>query len=200
MAAANGAAVGSPEAVTAKLLDFAQPLDVSLLDSTVNAFYGAGSNQEVSANAACCHTQCVFLLWRWYVPQAFVPPCCRAAPQEAVAAEGCNTVDGQALQQRSQPLPCAPRHPTPPAAATRQLPAACSLLQRMAAEAVLKAVQEHPEAWTRVDAILEHSKNQQTKFFGLQVRRRWRRRRQQYPAGLATRCCCCCSVLLWLIV
>jgi hypothetical protein len=49
MAAANGAAVGSPEAVTAKLLDFAQPLDVSLLDSTVNAFYGAGSNQEVSA-------------------------------------------------------------------------------------------------------------------------------------------------------
>jgi ferric-dicitrate binding protein FerR (iron transport regulator) len=68
----------------------------------------------------------------------------------------------------------------------------------MAAEAVLKAVQEHPEAWTRVDAILEHSKNQQTKFFGLQVRRRLRRR-QQYPAGLATRCCCC-SVQLWLIL
>lgn len=31
-------------------------------------------------------------------------------------------------------------------------------------------LQEHPEAWTRVDAILESSKNQQTKFFGLQVR------------------------------
>lgn len=43
-------------------------------------------------------------------------------------------------------------------------------LQRMAAENVLKAVQNHPEAWTRVDAILEHSKNQQTKFFGLQAR------------------------------
>lgn len=40
----------------------------------------------------------------------------------------------------------------------------------MAAEAVLKKVQEHPDAWTRVDAILEHSKNPQTKFFGLQVR------------------------------
>lgn len=45
--AANGAALGAPEAVAAKLLDFAQPLDVGLLDSTVNAFYGAGSNQEV---------------------------------------------------------------------------------------------------------------------------------------------------------
>ena len=42
-------------------------------------------------------------------------------------------------------------------------------LQRVAAEAVLKKLQEHPEAWTRVDAILEHSKSQQTKFFGLQV-------------------------------
>jgi hypothetical protein len=41
----NGAA--APEAVTAKLLDFSAPLDVALLDSTVNAFYGAGSNQEV---------------------------------------------------------------------------------------------------------------------------------------------------------
>eukprot|EP00887_Chlorella_sp_A99_P002494 scaffold10.g2494.t1 len=40
---------------------------------------------------------------------------------------------------------------------------------RGAAEAVLKKVQEHPDAWTRVDAILEQSKSQQTKFFGLQV-------------------------------
>lgn len=55
----------------------------------------------------------------------------------------------------------------PACSPTRALPAL--LLQRSAAEAVLKAVQEHPEAWTRVDAILEHSKNQQTKFFGLQV-------------------------------
>ena len=39
-------------------------------------------------------------------------------------------------------------------------------------------MQEHSEAWTRVDAILEHSKNPQTKYFGLQVlegvvRTRW---------------------------
>ena len=45
-------------------------------------------------------------------------------------------------------------------------------LQRVAAEAVLKKVQEHPDMWTRVDAILEQSKNPQTKFFGLQVRQR----------------------------
>jgi len=38
------------------------------------------------------------------------------------------------------------------------------------AEAVLKKVQEHPDAWTRVDSILEKSGNQQTKFYGLQVR------------------------------
>ncbi|PSC71723.1 exportin-1-like isoform X2 [Micractinium conductrix] len=108
--AANGAALGAPEAVAAKLLDFAQPLDVGLLDSTVNAFYGAGSNQE-----------------------------------------------------------------------------------RMAAEAVLKAVQEHPEAWTRVDAILEHSKNPQTKFFGLQVlesvvRTRWGALPDAQREGIKTYC------------
>lgn len=54
----------------------------------------------------------------------------------------------------------------------------------MAAEAVLKAVQDHPEAWTRVDAILEHSKNQQTKFFGLQAR-----------AAAAFLPCCCLPFL-----
>jgi hypothetical protein len=31
----------------ARLLDFGQPLDVALLDATVAAFYGAGSNEEV---------------------------------------------------------------------------------------------------------------------------------------------------------
>mmetsp|Transcript_13459 Transcript_13459/g.38211 ORF Transcript_13459/g.38211 Transcript_13459/m.38211 type:complete len:1071 (+) Transcript_13459:123-3335(+) len=41
--------------------------------------------------------------------------------------------------------------------------------ERMAAEAVLKRLQEHPEAWTRVDAILERSQSQQTKFFALQI-------------------------------
>ena len=45
------------------------------------------------------------------------------------------------------------------------------ILQRIQSEAVLKQLQEHPDAWTRVDAILEQTKNQQTKFYGLQVRR-----------------------------
>ena len=30
-----------------RLLDFSQPIDVPLLDATVNAFYGAGSPAEV---------------------------------------------------------------------------------------------------------------------------------------------------------
>lgn len=41
--------------------------------------------------------------------------------------------------------------------------------QRVAAERVLKQFQEHPDAWTRADRILETSQNQQTKFFALQV-------------------------------
>jgi exportin-1 len=41
--------------------------------------------------------------------------------------------------------------------------------QRVGAEAVLKRLQEHPDSWTRVDAILERSKSQQTKFFALQA-------------------------------
>ena len=45
----------------------------------------------------------------------------------------------------------------------------CFGWQRTAAEAVLKRLQEHSDAWTRVDAILERSKSQQTKFYALQV-------------------------------
>eukprot|EP00878_Enallax_costatus_P008164 GHUV01008537.1.p1 GENE.GHUV01008537.1~~GHUV01008537.1.p1 ORF type:complete len:557 (+),score=174.07 GHUV01008537.1:920-2590(+) len=41
--------------------------------------------------------------------------------------------------------------------------------QRGAAEKVLKAFQEHPEAWTRVDVILEKAKTQQTKYIALQI-------------------------------
>lgn len=43
-----GAVASAVESTTAKLLNFAEPLDVALLDSTVNAFYGAGSNEEVN--------------------------------------------------------------------------------------------------------------------------------------------------------
>lgn len=42
-------------------------------------------------------------------------------------------------------------------------------MQRKVAENVLKKLQEAPDAWTRVDGILEHSQNQQTKFFALQA-------------------------------
>ncbi|XP_042903085.1 exportin-1 isoform X2 [Parasteatoda tepidariorum] len=37
------------------------------------------------------------------------------------------------------------------------------------AQKVLTALKEHPDAWTRVDTILEFSKNQQTKYYGLQI-------------------------------
>jgi Importin-beta N-terminal domain len=42
-------------------------------------------------------------------------------------------------------------------------------LQRTAAESILKQLQAHPDAWTRVDAILEQSQTQQAKFYALQV-------------------------------
>ena len=54
-----------------------------------------------------------------------------------------------------------------------------TLSQRIAAEAVLKTVQEHPQAWSRVDAILERSASPQSKFFALQVRERERERARE---------------------
>ena len=44
-------------------------------------------------------------------------------------------------------------------------------LQRTSAEAVLKELQAQPDAWTKVDTILERSTTEQTKFFALQVSR-----------------------------
>lgn len=41
-------------------------------------------------------------------------------------------------------------------------------VQRQANE-VLNLLREHPDAWTRVDTILEYSQNQQTKFYALQI-------------------------------
>lgn len=40
--------------------------------------------------------------------------------------------------------------------------------QRLAQE-VLTTLKEHPDAWTRVDTILEYSTNQQTKYYALQI-------------------------------
>ena len=42
-------------------------------------------------------------------------------------------------------------------------------MQRQASERVLQKLQEHPDAWTRVDSVLEHSQSQQAKFYALQV-------------------------------
>ena len=39
--------MAAPVAPASPLLDFKQPFDVPLLDTTIKAFYGAGSNQEV---------------------------------------------------------------------------------------------------------------------------------------------------------
>lgn len=144
-APANGAA--APETVTAKLLDFSAPLDVALLDSTVNAFYGAGSNQEVRLAAV--------ITMGMHVMQQGRQCGSRDRLGQLLNISGASGGGGHCVRLCLHPQ------------------GACCLshVQRMAAEAVLKAVQEHPEAWTRVDAILEHSKNQQTKFFGLQVRR-----------------------------
>ncbi|BES87512.1 CRM1_C [Nesidiocoris tenuis] len=41
--------------------------------------------------------------------------------------------------------------------------------QQRIAQEVLTNLKEHPDAWTRVDAILEYSSNQETKYFALQI-------------------------------
>ena len=42
-------------------------------------------------------------------------------------------------------------------------------LEQKEAQTVLTTLKEHPDAWTRVDAILEYSQNPQTKYFALQI-------------------------------
>ena len=41
--------------------------------------------------------------------------------------------------------------------------------EQMEAQSVLTTLKEHPDAWTRVDTILEYSQNPQTKYFALQI-------------------------------
>lgn len=43
------------------------------------------------------------------------------------------------------------------------------LLQQRLAQEFLTTFKEHPNAWTRVDTILEYSQNQQTKYYALQI-------------------------------
>ncbi len=47
--------MAAPVAPASPLLDFKQPFDVPLLDATIKAFYGAGSNQEVCRLSASQH-------------------------------------------------------------------------------------------------------------------------------------------------
>lgn len=41
--------------------------------------------------------------------------------------------------------------------------------QQSMAQRILTTLKEHPDAWTRVDSILEYSDNQQTKYYALQI-------------------------------
>ncbi|KAG6457277.1 exportin-1 [Manduca sexta] len=41
--------------------------------------------------------------------------------------------------------------------------------QQRIAQDILTALKEHPDAWTRVDTILEYSQNQETKYYALQI-------------------------------
>ncbi|XP_071785336.1 exportin-1-like isoform X1 [Asterias amurensis] len=41
--------------------------------------------------------------------------------------------------------------------------------QQQVAQQILTSLKEHPDAWTRVDTILEYSSNPQTKYYGLQI-------------------------------
>jgi exportin-1 len=69
--------------------------------------------------------------------------------------------------QRAPSAPAATNPPDPP---TLDCPRTSrQLQQRTTAEKALKAYQDHPEAWSRVDSILEKAQTQQTKFFALQI-------------------------------
>ncbi len=41
--------------------------------------------------------------------------------------------------------------------------------QQRVAQEILTTLKEHPDAWTRVDTILEFSNNQETKYYALQI-------------------------------
>ena len=45
----------------------------------------------------------------------------------------------------------------------------CGNVQQRMAQEVLTTLKEHPDAWTRVDTILEYSQSQQTKYYALQI-------------------------------
>ncbi|KFD59005.1 hypothetical protein M514_00168 [Trichuris suis] len=61
--------------------------------------------------------------------------------------------------------------------------------QQREAQEILTQLKEHPDAWTRVDAILEYSQNPQTKFYALQIldnviTTRWRKLPREQCEGI----------------
>jgi hypothetical protein len=59
--------------------------------------------------------------------------------------------------------------PTPSTLPSLRVVLLCASCQRATANAVLMALKERPDAWTRVDTILETSSDQATKFYALSV-------------------------------
>lgn len=63
--------------------------------------------------------------------------------------------------------------------------------EQKAAQQLLNQLKSHPEAWTRVDAILEYSSNPQTKYYALQILEalvgsRWRALPREQCEGIKT--------------
>eukprot|EP01126_Amoeba_proteus_P042787 TRINITY_DN4660_c0_g1_i9.p1 TRINITY_DN4660_c0_g1~~TRINITY_DN4660_c0_g1_i9.p1 ORF type:complete len:1066 (-),score=260.84 TRINITY_DN4660_c0_g1_i9:458-3655(-) len=61
--------------------------------------------------------------------------------------------------------------------------------KRNLAQSLLTQLKEHPQSWTRVDTILEHARNDATKFFALQIldnliRYRWKILPQEQREGI----------------
>lgn len=64
-------------------------------------------------------------------------------------------------------------------------------MQQKVAQTVLTQLKENPDAWTKVDAILQYSKNQETKYFALQIletliKTRWNALPAVQTAGIKT--------------
>ena len=73
------------------------------------------------------------------------------------------------------------------------------MLQQRMAQEVLTTLKEHPDAWTRVDTILEYSQSQQTKYYALQIlenviKTRWKVLPRTQCEGS------CLSVCLWCLL
>lgn len=170
------------DATVAKLLDFSGPFDTPLLEQTVAAFYTGSPDQvrtglhsgrraeearggEEEGRSATTHALARLLPLR--IRHHAVD---RRTPSPlSPRAHAPHTLDAHArILSRAPsavvaPLPLTPLNPRNPN------PKPKPKHQRTAAEAALKAFQEHPQSWTRVDAILEQAKSEQTKFYALQV-------------------------------